>query len=413
MARTPVVIDVGTGFTKVGFAGNSDPLYILPSVLGSRATTATVGSRATKQGIDELDFEIGDASLQNSKQYPPERFIDHGLVTNWDLMEKYYEQIFWRYLRVNPEDQNIMITEPPLNTPENREYLAEVMFETFNVPGLYIAVQALLSICSSWLGKKQTSHELTGTVIDSGDGITSIIPVFDGQVISSGIKNIPIAGGDFTKLILDSLREREGEVPPDEALNIAKKIKEEHCYVCSDMVKEFGKFDKEPSKNFKSLAFTHPITKKQYEFGVGYEQFLTPEVFFNPSIYSSDFSVSLPELVDATVQQSPIDTRRKLYGNVVLSGGSTMFKNMGRRIQKELQEIVNGRLLSAEKRSGKKPQEIPCNVISHGFQHIGVWFGGGVLAQSEQFSTIVRTKAQYDEVGPSICRTSATFSSVM
>lgn len=413
MARTPVVIDVGTGYTKVGFAGNSDPLYILPSVLGPRAppTGSTIVKK--KEGVDELDFLIGDECLQNSKQYPLERFIDHGLVTNWDLMEKFYEQIYWKYLRVNPEDQNIMITEPPLNTPENREYLAEIMFETFNVPGLYIAVQALLSICSTWISKKQASYELTGTVIDSGDGITSVIPVFDGQVISSGIKNIPIAGGDFTKLILDSLREREGEVPPDEAMNIAKKIKEEYCYVCQDMVKEFGKFDKDPSKQFKSFSFTHPISKRQYTFGVGYEQFLTPEIFFNPSIYSSDFSASLPELVDATVQQSPIDTRRKLYGNIVLSGGSTMYKNMGRRIQKDLQEMVDNRLQAAERRTGKKPQEIPVNVVSHKFQNIAVWFGGGVLAQSEQFPSIVRTKAQYDEVGPSICRTSATFSSVM
>lgn len=255
--------------------------------------------------------------------------------------------------------------------------------------------------------------ELTGTVIDSGDGITSIIPVFDGQVISSGIKNIPIAGGDFTRLILDSLREREGEVPPDRAMNIAKSIKEEYCYICQDMVKEFGKFDKEPAKQFKSFAFTHPMTKKTYNFGVGYEQFLTPEIFFNPSIYSSDFSLSLPELLDATIQQAPIDTRRKLYGNIVLSGGSTMFKNMGRRIQKEVKEIVDARLAAAERLSGTKPQDIPVDVVSHKFQHIAVWFGGGVLAQSEQFPSIVRTKQQYDEYGPSICRTSATFSSVM
>jgi actin-related protein 3 len=72
---------------------------------------------------------------------------------------------------------NFLKTESPLNTPKNREYLAEIMFETFNVPSLYIAPQALLSIASSWLSKKQTNKNLTGTVIDAGDGGTYIVPV--------------------------------------------------------------------------------------------------------------------------------------------------------------------------------------------------------------------------------------------
>ncbi len=68
-------------------------------------------------------------------------------------------------------------TEPPLNAPENREYTAEIMFETFNVPGLYIAVQAVLALAASWTSKQVTDKTLTGTVIDSGDGVTHVIPV--------------------------------------------------------------------------------------------------------------------------------------------------------------------------------------------------------------------------------------------
>jgi len=75
------------------------------------------------------------------------------------------------------------LTEPPLNTPDNREYTAEIMFETFNVPGLYIAVQAVLALCASLLTKQDASGKqagVTGTVIDSGDGVTHIIPVVSG-----------------------------------------------------------------------------------------------------------------------------------------------------------------------------------------------------------------------------------------
>ena len=67
--------------------------------------------------------------------------IRHGMVEDWDLMERFWEQCIFKYLRAEPEDHYFLLTEPPLNTPENREYTAEIMFESFNVPGLYIAVQ--------------------------------------------------------------------------------------------------------------------------------------------------------------------------------------------------------------------------------------------------------------------------------
>ena len=83
----------------------------------------------------------------------------------------------FRYFRAEPEDHYFLLTEPPLNTPENREYLAEIMFETFNVPGFYIAVQAVLALCATWIGRDHKFRTLTGTVIDSGDGVTHVIPV--------------------------------------------------------------------------------------------------------------------------------------------------------------------------------------------------------------------------------------------
>lgn len=92
-------------------------------------------------------------------------------------MEKFFEQCIFRYLRAEPEDHYFLLTEPPLNTPENREYIAEIMFESFNVPGLYIAVQAVLALAASWASRSIEERTLTGIVIDSGDGVTHVIPV--------------------------------------------------------------------------------------------------------------------------------------------------------------------------------------------------------------------------------------------
>lgn len=66
---------------------------------------------------------------------------------------------------------------PPAAAQENRETTAEIMFETFNVPGLYIAVQAVLALAASWTKVDASQRTLTGTVIDSGDGVTHVIPV--------------------------------------------------------------------------------------------------------------------------------------------------------------------------------------------------------------------------------------------
>lgn len=98
-------------------------------------------------------------------------------MEDWDLMEKFLQQCIFKYLRAEPEDHYFLLTEPPLNTPENREYTAEIMFESFNVPGLYIAVQAVLALAASWTAKSVENRTLTGVVVDSGDGVTHVIPV--------------------------------------------------------------------------------------------------------------------------------------------------------------------------------------------------------------------------------------------
>lgn len=143
---------------------------------------------------------------------------------------------------------------------------AEIFFETFNIQGLYIAVQAVLALAASWTSKSAQSRSgertLTGTVIDSGDGVTHVIPVAEGYVIGSAIKHIPIAGRDISQFVLNLMRER-GEmatVPPEDQLKVAGKVKEDYSYVCQDIVKEFRKYDEEPYKYFARYDGEHSVT---------------------------------------------------------------------------------------------------------------------------------------------------------
>ncbi|XP_066264582.1 actin-related protein 3 isoform X5 [Branchiostoma lanceolatum] len=321
-----VVIDSGTGYTKMGYAGNTEPQFIIPSAIAIKESSkiGDQSQRRVTKGIEDLDFYIGDEALEYPN-YSVKWPIRHGIIEDWDLMERFYEQAIFKYLRSEPEDHYFLLTEPPLNTPENREYTAEIMFESFNVPGLYIAVQAVLALAASWTSRQVGERTLTGTVIDSGDGVTHVIPVAEGYVIGSCIKHIPIAGRDITYFIQQLLRDREIGIPPEQSLETAKAIKERFCYMCPDIVKEFNKYDTDPAKWIKTYENINPVTKKPFKVDVGYERFLGPEIFFHPEFSNPDFTIPISETVDNVIQNCPIDVRRPLYQNVVLSGDSTMF----------------------------------------------------------------------------------------
>lgn len=412
-----IVIDNGTGYTKLGYAGNREPQFIIPSTIAIKENMS-VGDQASRRltrGINDLDFYIGDEAVE-AKGYSMKYPIRHGIVEDWDLMERYWEQCIFKYLRAEPEDHYFLLTEPPLNTPENREYTAEIMFESFNVPGLYIAVQAVLALAASWTSRPVGERTLTGIVIDSGDGVTHCIPVAEGYVIGSCIKHIPIAGKDITHFIQSLLRDRETNIPPEQSLETAKAIKERFCYICPDLAKEFEKYDKNPAKWIKQYQGHNNITKNPFEVDVGFERFLGPEIFFNPEIANSEFLAPLSEIVDDCIQNSPIDVRRPLYKNIVLSGGSTMFRDFDRRLQRDIQRLVTARLKTSNVSSSQarlEPKPIDVQVLSHHMQRYAVWFGGSMLASTSEFySTYCHTKAQYDEWGPSICRHNPAFGTI-
>jgi len=416
--RPAVVIDNGTGYTKMGYAGNCEPNFIIPTLIANpTGDGGTRGSVRSSEGLGDLDFYVGNEAQSNSSSYQINYPIKSGIIDNWDNMEKLWQRCIFKYLKCEPEEHYMLLTEPPLNTPENREYTAEVMFETFNVPGLYIAVQAILALAASWTSKSVKDRTLTGTVIDAGDGVTHVIPVADGYVIGSSIKHIPLAGRDVTNFISGMLRDRKEPIPPEDILLVSKSIKERHCYTSPDLVREFSKYDNDPAKYFRTFDGTHSRTGKPWQCDIGYERFLGPEVFFSPEIFNPQYSVPLPAIVDKSILSCPIDARRGLYKNIVLSGGSTMFKDFGRRLQRDVKKIVDTRLTQNwEKNPSFKQSEtskMEVNVISHHMQRFACWFGGSMLGSTQEFYRVCHTKAQYEEEGPRIARHNPVFSAQM
>ena len=236
-----------------------------------------------------------------------------------------------------------------MNPPENREYAAEVMFESFNVPSLYIGVQAVLALAASFFKSSASSvpaaSALSGTVIDAGDGVMHIIPIIDGYVLPSAVNHIPIGGKDVTHFIQELVKEREctsGKLAQEESFDIAKGIKETQCFVSNDLLADWKAFAAKP-KEHPIYNYTGKRDGNSFAIEVGFEKFLAPQALLDPSLLLADYKYTLAECVDECIQRCPIDARRMLYKNISLSGGSTMLPNFAAKLNSDITSLLHAR----------------------------------------------------------------------
>jgi len=144
--------------------------------------------------------------------------IEHGIVANWDDMEKVWHHTLYSELRVSPEEHPILMTEASLNPKNNREKMTQIMFEVFNVPCLYVSVQAVLALYAS--------GRCTGVVLDSGEGVSHTVPIFEGYAIPHAIQKILLAGKDLTAYLKEILMERGLKLTTPADIEIVRDIKE-------------------------------------------------------------------------------------------------------------------------------------------------------------------------------------------
>ncbi|XP_054858621.1 actin, cytoskeletal-like isoform X4 [Eublepharis macularius] len=185
-----VVVDNGTTTSKAGFAGEDAPRTAFPTVVGRPRLQGPMGLK---------DFYVGEEAQRKrdilALKYP----IEFGVIINWDDMEK-----IWHYsyneLQVAPEEHPLLLTEPVRNPKAHREKMTQVMFETFNTPALYVAMQPVLSLFAS--------GRVTGIVLDSADWITHTVPISEGYALPRAIMRYNPSGSDLTDFFVRMLDER-------------------------------------------------------------------------------------------------------------------------------------------------------------------------------------------------------------
>lgn len=358
-----IVLDNGTGIIKAGFAGENFPRIILPNVVGYPKFKKIAFHSNKVNDIYVCDDAISKKGILKLS-YP----LKHGIVQNWDELEKVWNSTFNR-LNVDPSNYNMLLTEAPFNPLKNREQMSEIMFEKFKIPNLYIAIQAVLSLYAA--------GRTTGVVLDSGDGVTHTVPIYEGFIVDNSNLRTNLAGRDMTEYMSRLLMENGLQLYNSSGKEIIKQIKEKLCYVSLN-------YEKELNTNYKNEKYVLPdgqIIK------IGQERFKCPEALFNPMILGKSVS-GVHELIKSTINNCDITIRKILYKNIILSGGTTTFKGFKNRLELELNNLVNSNTI--------------VKIINPLQRKFTVWIGGSVLGSLDTFNDYYVTRKEYDEHGISI-----------
>lgn len=363
----PCVIDNGSGMVKAGLGGQDAPSNVFPSIIGRPKHAGAM------VGMEQKDIYVGDEAqakrgiLQLS--YP----IAQGIISSWEEMEQIWNHCFYNELRINPADYPILLTEAPKNPKTNREKMIQMMFENFECQAAYIQIQAILSLYAS--------GRTTGIVMDSGDGVSHTVPIYEGYALPHAVLRLDLAGRHLTEHMASLLTGAGYSFTSSAEKENVREMKEKLCYIAYDYPEELAKAEEtDECETTYELPDGQTVT-------VSKERFMCPEALFNPGMTGKE-AVGIHAITYDSIMKCDLDIRKDLYANVVLSGGTTMYEGIGERMTKEVTALA--------------PSTMSIKIIAPPERKFSVWIGGSILSSLSTFASQWITKEEYEETGPSI-----------
>lgn len=357
----PIIIDIGSGMVKAGMADEDAPSHVFSSAVG------TPKHAGIMVGMEQQEFYIGDEVHSRRGILKLEYPVQCGVITNWDYFDKVLHHTFHSELRVSPEERPVLLAVSPRTSTTDLEKMAQLLFETYDCPACYFTDQAKLSLSAT--------GRITGTVVDIGDDVSFVVPIYEGVAIPDAATRLDMGGRDLTEfmtaLLLD-LRVNSSEA-------IVRDIKEKLCCVALD-------YAAEEEKKSDAIKETYELPDGN-TISIGFQRFRCPEALFRPSLIGKDGKGVHDCIVDS-IMKCDSTLRDALYENIVLSGGSSMFEGLAERLQKELKVLA--------------PSGSNVSVIAPSNRKFSAWVGGLKLLSSPAFLSKWVTCEEYKKEGSSI-----------
>ncbi len=314
---TPIIIDIGSAYVKIGFSGEPGPRFVFPCITGTekyKSVMVDVSARSIYVGNDVSRMR-GVLKIKHP--------VNRGEIMDWESYYEILNYIFYSLLRIeNLSNYPVFYCETPFMHRDTKEYIARLFFETHQVKSLIMMPTPLLSLFSVGL--------TTGLVIESGDGLTWVVPIVNGQMIQHAVQKLPLAGVDVNQN-LKSLLMREGvSISSSAADEILQEIKEKNCYFALD-----------PNTAPKAgEMFSVPMPDGSTINVPTYILYQAPEVLFNPAMLGYGNIMNITQAVIASIRAIDNNYWHDLLSHIVFSGGNLSYSGFQERFESELDPLL-------------------------------------------------------------------------
>ena len=372
-SQIPIIIDIGTGEVKAGFNGQERPKILFKNQFGEPKYNKIL-KQFNKDNKQVKDIYIGekcDSCLSALKLRKP---VDHGSFTNSEDIIPIFNHIFSRLKLDSEEIKNhpILVSESLQNPSKNRENIASILFDYFEVPKLFFASQPILSLFAT--------SNTTGAILESGEGVTQSCIVYEGYSIPCSFERYDYGGGDVTKYLYTLLQNLGFYFDTSAEYQIVSDIKEQLCFACPtnmiENIKKNSEFEKEnyflPDGNVIKL---------------GEERILPPEILYNPELNGMEFP-SFQNMILNSINKVDMELRPKLYESILLSGGNTSIKGTANKVYSEFKKLIS--------------QNMKIKIHSPKNPYLLCWIGGNIISGLEIFKKMWITKEEWNDIGENI-----------